>query len=65
MCLPLCSKTEMTAVATKQLCARVRGYHVYKDVGASVVGEELVCRKEKMKLLRHLYCISNEIYDER
>ena len=36
--------TEMTAaVAMKQLC--VRGYHVYKNVWATVVGEELVWRK--------------------
>ena len=36
--------TEMTAaVAMKQLC--VRGYHVYKNVWAAVVGEELVWRK--------------------
>ena len=35
----------MTAVATKQSC--VRGYHVYKDVWAAVVGEGLVCRIEK------------------
>ena len=39
-------QAEMTAVATKQLC--VRGYyHVYKDVWAAVVGENLVCRREK------------------
>ena len=35
----------MTAVATKQLC--VRSYHVYKDVWAAVVGEDLVCRRER------------------
>ena len=43
--LPLCNQTEMTANATKQSC--VRGYHVYKDVGAAVVGEELVRRRER------------------
>ena len=32
-------QTEMTAaIAMKQLC--MRGYHVYKDVWAAVVGEE-------------------------
>ena len=30
----------------------MRGYHVYKDVGAAVVGEKLVCRRE-----------TDEIYD--
>ena len=38
-------QVEMTAVATKQSC--VRGYYVYKDVWAAVVGEGLVCRIEK------------------
>ena len=35
----------MTAIATKQSC--VRGYHINKDVWAAVVGEELVCRRER------------------
>ena len=44
------------AVALKQLC--VNGYHVYKDVWAAVVSEELVWRKRKFS--RHVCCISNE-----
>ena len=35
----------MTAVATKQSC--VRSFYVYKDVWAAVVGEGLVCRRER------------------
>ena len=45
MCQLVAVATEMTAVATKQLC--VRGYHVYKDLWAAVIGEELVCRRER------------------
>ena len=38
-------QAEMTvAAAMNQLC--VRGYHIYKDVWAAVVGKELVWRKE-------------------
>ena len=36
----------MTPVATRQSC--VKGYHIYKDVWAAVVGEGLVCRREKI-----------------
>ena len=35
----------MTAVAIKQPC--VRGYHVYKDMWAAVVGKELMCRRQR------------------
>ena len=51
------SQAEMSAaVAMKQLC--VRGYHVYKDVWAAVVGEELVYRKRKFPW--SLCCVSNK-----
>ena len=43
----------MTAVTTKQPC--VRGYHVYKDVWAAVVGEELVWRRENS---HNVYAVS-------
>ena len=45
----------MTAVATKLSC--VRGYHVYKDVWAAVVGEKLVCRRERGNS-RDFYAVS-------
>ena len=44
------------AVAIKQSC--MKGYHVYKDLWADVVGEELVWRKRKFP--QQLCCISIE-----
>ena len=44
----------------------MRGYHVYKDAGAAVVGEKLVCRRETDEIsTTFMLYISNEIYDER
>ena len=36
----------------------MRGYHVYKDVWAAVVGEELVCRIEKEENYHDVYAVS-------
>ena len=37
---------EMACRGEKEVTCRVRGYHVYKDIWAAVIGEELVCSRE-------------------
>ena len=36
----------------------MRGYHVYNDVGAAVVGEKLVCRRERLNYHDDIYAVS-------
>ena len=40
----------MAAVTTFSVESMVRGYHVYKDVRAVLVGEQLLCRRETTNL---------------
>ena len=37
---------EMACRGEKEVTCRVRGYHVYKDIWAAAIGEELVCGRE-------------------
>ena len=36
----------MACRGEKEVTCRVRGYHVYKDIWAAAIGEELVCGRE-------------------
>ena len=44
--MPCAIGLEMVCYGEKEMAYVVRGYHIYKDIWAGVIEEELVCSRE-------------------
>ena len=51
----------MASRGEKELACCVRGYHVYKDIWAAAIGEELECSREPTNMAdRYVVAVRNE-----